>query len=301
MIVVVETRRITQALVFREKGLRTIPKTKVNSIARWIDSRVTTHVCKGRCWLLKNEPVEDGSVLYMGDNHFTLVHGKGSVVLEFSSENSITLFNVLDTIFDENRFSSILRLKDIMPNSGESQKDDHSNDIPNEGSSNQIGSQYSYRYSIEEDLRTYNEAMQSRDIFKRKMKFDGTIDKFKARLVSEALEKKGINYFDTYPLVTRVTTIRLLIALAAIHNLVSSDSSDGCQNIIFKRRLKGVYVKQEGFVMPDNEHKIHLLLVDGCSCLGRCAISWAFKKQTCITSSTMKFEFVALAAAGKEA
>nr|GEU39416.1 hypothetical protein [Tanacetum cinerariifolium] len=31
------------------------------------------------------------------------------------------------------------------------------------------------------------------------------------------------------------------------------------------------------------------------------AISWAFKKQTCITSSTMEYEFVALAAAGKEA
>ncbi|GJR65106.1 zinc finger, CCHC-type containing protein [Tanacetum coccineum] len=31
------------------------------------------------------------------------------------------------------------------------------------------------------------------------------------------------------------------------------------------------------------------------------AISWASKKQTCITSSTMEFEFVALATAGKEA
>ncbi|GJV23640.1 zinc finger, CCHC-type containing protein [Tanacetum coccineum] len=34
--------------------------------------------------------------------------------------------------------------------------------------------------------------------------------------------------------------------------------------------------------------------------LGRCAISWASKKQTCITDSTMEAEFVALAAAGKE-
>ncbi|GKD75995.1 hypothetical protein Tco_1334277, partial [Tanacetum coccineum] len=30
-------------------------------------------------------------------------------------------------------------------------------------------------------------------------------------------------------------------------------------------------------------------------------ISWASKKQTCITGSTMKSEFVALVAAGKEA
>ncbi|GJZ96151.1 zinc finger, CCHC-type containing protein, partial [Tanacetum coccineum] len=35
--------------------------------------------------------------------------------------------------------------------------------------------------------------------------------------------------------------------------------------------------------------------------LGGGAISWAFKKQTCITSSTMESEFVALATAGKEA
>ncbi|GJY97320.1 hypothetical protein Tco_0514230 [Tanacetum coccineum] len=35
--------------------------------------------------------------------------------------------------------------------------------------------------------------------------------------------------------------------------------------------------------------------------LGGCAISWASKKQTCITGSTMESEFVALAAAGKEA
>ncbi|GJV79184.1 zinc finger, CCHC-type containing protein [Tanacetum coccineum] len=35
--------------------------------------------------------------------------------------------------------------------------------------------------------------------------------------------------------------------------------------------------------------------------LGRGAISWAFKKQTCITDSTMEAEFVALAGAGKEA
>ncbi|GKE75503.1 hypothetical protein Tco_1537544 [Tanacetum coccineum] len=35
--------------------------------------------------------------------------------------------------------------------------------------------------------------------------------------------------------------------------------------------------------------------------LGGGTISWASKKQTCITSSTMEYEFVALAAANKEA
>ena len=35
--------------------------------------------------------------------------------------------------------------------------------------------------------------------------------------------------------------------------------------------------------------------------LGGGAISWAYKKQTCISHSTMESEFIALAAAGKEA
>nr|GEY22770.1 zinc finger, CCHC-type [Tanacetum cinerariifolium] len=78
-----------------ERGLRTIPKTKVDAIAWWIDYDATTHVCKDRCWFKTYEPVEDGFILYVGDDHFTPVYGKGSVVLEFSSGKSITLFNVL--------------------------------------------------------------------------------------------------------------------------------------------------------------------------------------------------------------
>ncbi|GKC75251.1 zinc finger, CCHC-type containing protein [Tanacetum coccineum] len=57
---------------------------QVDAIAWWIDSGATTHVCKDRCWFKTYEPVEYGSVLYMGDDHFAHVHEKGSVVLEFS-------------------------------------------------------------------------------------------------------------------------------------------------------------------------------------------------------------------------
>ncbi|GKC34443.1 zinc finger, CCHC-type containing protein [Tanacetum coccineum] len=48
----------------------------VDAIAWWIDSGATTHVCKDCCWFKTYEPVEDGSVLYMGDDHFAPVHGK---------------------------------------------------------------------------------------------------------------------------------------------------------------------------------------------------------------------------------
>ncbi|GJW50379.1 zinc finger, CCHC-type containing protein [Tanacetum coccineum] len=245
-------------------------------------------------------------------------HSKAYRFYVIEANGSVSINSIIesrDAIFDENRFSSIPRPKDIIPNSVESQRDDHSDDVPSEileprkgkrvrkaksygsdfhlylveGSRDHIGSQYSYCYSIEEDPRTYDEAIQSRDaafwkeaiddeigsimenktwvlsdlppgckwIFKRKMKVDGTIDKFKARLVIQGFrQKEGIDYFDTYAPVARITTIRLLLALAAIHNLVIH------QMDVKTAFLNGdldeeVYMKQpEGFVMPGNEHKV---------------------------------------------
>nr|GEW14592.1 zinc finger, CCHC-type [Tanacetum cinerariifolium] len=144
---------------------------------------------------------------------------------EFVSINSI--IESRDAIFDENHFSSIPRPKDIIPNSVESQRDDHSDDVPS-----------------------------CKWIFKRKMKVDGAIDKFKARLVIQGFrQKERIDYFDTYAPVIRITTIRLLLALAVIHNLVIHQID---VKIVFLNGDldKEVYMKQpEGFVMPGNEHK----------------------------------------------
>nr|GEX04112.1 ribonuclease H-like domain-containing protein [Tanacetum cinerariifolium] len=57
----------------------------VDAIAWWIDSRATTYVCKDHCWFKTYEPVEDESILYVGDDHFALVHGKGSFKCEIKS------------------------------------------------------------------------------------------------------------------------------------------------------------------------------------------------------------------------
>ncbi|KAJ0599135.1 putative RNA-directed DNA polymerase [Helianthus annuus] len=127
-----------------------------------------------------------------------------------------------------------------------------------EGNRNGVEYQYQYCFSIEEDPQTYSQAMASRDvafwkeaiqdemdsimhnntwkltdlppgckslsckwIFKRKMKVDGSVDKFKAKLVIQGFrQKERIDFFDTYAHVARISTLRLLLALTSIQNLV---------------------------------------------------------------------------------
>ena len=51
-------------------------------------------------------------------------------------------------------------------------------------------------------------------VFRKKYHTDDTIQTFKARLVAKGFkQREGIDYFDTYALVARTTSIRLLFAL----------------------------------------------------------------------------------------
>ena len=94
-------------------------------------------------------------------------------------------------------------------------------------------------------------------ILRKKFKPDGTIDKYKARLVAKGFKQKGeIDFFDTFSPVTRVTSIRLLIAIAAIHELkihqmdVKTAFLNGDLN-------EEIYMDQpEGFIQPGLENKV---------------------------------------------
>ena len=94
-------------------------------------------------------------------------------------------------------------------------------------------------------------------IFKKKMKADGSIDKYKARLVIKGYEQKeGLDYFDTYSPVTRISSIRMLIAIAVIRNL-EIHQMDVKTTLLNGDLDEEIYMEQpEGFIVPGPEKKV---------------------------------------------
>ncbi|GJX58335.1 zinc finger, CCHC-type containing protein [Tanacetum coccineum] len=267
-------------------------------------------------------------------------HSKAYRFYVIEPNNSVSINEIIesrDATFDESRFSSIPRLKDVILNSNKSQRGDHSNDVPSET----LKPRKSKRARKAKSYEAIND-----DI--------GLIMENNTWVLSNLLpgfrKKEGIDYFNTYAPVSRITIIRFLLALVAIHNLVIYQM-DFKIAFLNGNLEEEVYMKQlEGFVIPSNEHKKILkkfnredcslvstpmdpveklipntagrlsrftsnpsrqhwyaitrifkyLNVNGCFFLGD-VISWASKKKTCINVSTMESEFVALHAVGKEA
>ena len=55
-------------------------------------------------------------------------------------------------------------------------------------------------------------------VFKRKLKSDGLLDRYKARLVAKGYhQRSGLDFADTFSLVVKPATIRLLLSLAVSH------------------------------------------------------------------------------------
>jgi hypothetical protein len=58
-------------------------------------------------------------------------------------------------------------------------------------------------------------------VFKKKLRSDGTIDKYKTMLMAKGYtQKEGEDFFDTYSSVARLTIMRVLLSLAASHGLL---------------------------------------------------------------------------------
>ena len=94
-------------------------------------------------------------------------------------------------------------------------------------------------------------------VFKKKLRPDGTVDKYKARLVTKSFtQQKGIDFFDTYSPVIRISSIRILLTLATIHNMFIH------QIIVKTAFLNGdfeeeIYMGQpKGFIAKRKENKV---------------------------------------------
>ena len=107
------------------------------------------------------------------------------------------------------------------------------------------------------DLPPGSKPLGCKWIFKRKMKTDGSIDKYKARLIAKGYkQKEGLNYFDTYSPVMRITSIRMLIAILALYNL-EIHQMDVKTTFLNGDLNEEIYMDQpEGFISLGQEKKV---------------------------------------------
>ncbi|GJZ11096.1 zinc finger, CCHC-type containing protein [Tanacetum coccineum] len=131
-----------------------------------------------------------------------VVHSKAFRFYIIKPNESVEINSIIesrDAIFDENRFSSVLIPSLKIPNGTED-----------------IGGLVIPKEVTEEvaNLLVANGSL-------KKLKVEGTIEKFKAMLVIQGFKQKsGIDYLYTYAPVACISIIRLLIAMASIYNLI---------------------------------------------------------------------------------
>jgi hypothetical protein len=98
-------------------------------------------------------------------------------------------------------------------------------------------------------------------VFKKKLRPDDTNDKYKARLVAQVYtQKEGEDFFNTYSLVARLTIIRILLLLAASHDLLVYQM-DITTAFLNGELEEEIYMTQfDGFVVKGQEDKVCKLL-----------------------------------------
>jgi hypothetical protein len=98
-------------------------------------------------------------------------------------------------------------------------------------------------------------------VFKKKLRPDDTINKYKVRLVMKGYtQKKGKVFFDTYSPVARLTTIRVLLSLAASHGLLVHQMNVKT-SFLNEELEEEIYMTQpDGFVVKGQEDKVCKLM-----------------------------------------
>nr|KAJ0188744.1 hypothetical protein LSAT_V11C900473560 [Lactuca sativa] len=154
-------------------------------------------------------------------------------------------------IFDEERFTSIPRPRDMIQKS--SNKNSTQAKYVSGGTRDEIVSQHKYCYIVEEDPETFGEVIASTDVHSGKKQF-------MMRLILSCItilgQKEGIDLFHTYAPITGISIMRLLLDLEATNNLVIHQMD--MRTAFLNGKLdEEIYTKQPvGFVMPGNENNV---------------------------------------------
>ena len=110
------------------------------------------------------------------------------------------------------------------------------------------------------DLPSGCKPLSSKCVFKRKRKVDGSIDRYKARLVIKGYWKtEGLDYFDTYSPVTKINSIRMVFAVVILRYLEIHQMD--VKTVFLNGELdEKIYMEQpEGFSAPEQEKKVYKL------------------------------------------
>ncbi|GJV39665.1 zinc finger, CCHC-type containing protein [Tanacetum coccineum] len=226
-----------------------------NDVAWWVNSGATVYVCKDGCWFKTYELLNDGSILLMGNRAVVrLPDPKLKTLAERGIECVFVGYAEHSKAF---RFSSV-------PRPSQRSMINRTEDIgglvvpeKKEAINDEMNSIMGNNTWVLADLPPGCKPLGCKWIFKRKLKVNGTIEKFKARLVIQGFRQKSrIDYFDTYAQVARISIIRLLIALASIHNLIIHQID--VKTAFLNGELdEEVYMNQPwGFIMSSNENKV---------------------------------------------
>uniref|UniRef100_A0A2N9HCN4 CCHC-type domain-containing protein n=1 Tax=Fagus sylvatica TaxID=28930 RepID=A0A2N9HCN4_FAGSY len=256
----------------------------------------TIHVCNNKMLFKEYVEAGNGLEVLMGNHNTAKVLGTGTVELILSSGKKLKLTNVYHvpdikknlvsaSLLSKNGVKAVLDgNKRIEPSSPSEQRrsqrvrkeKDFGPDFISyqvnvylvQGNKEKVLSKLPFVGNVEEDPNTFSEAMVSRDAAFWREAVNDEMDSILSnntwvlvdlppRLVAKGFrQREGIDYFDTYAPVARITSIRVLIALASIYKLVVH------QMDVKTAFLNGdldeeVYMDQpEGFVLPGNEKKV---------------------------------------------